>query len=87
MSEKIDYGKFEKEMELNKEELKGFLKKMLEKVDNGRIVCQFKEREIYVDFVEPVKIVVNYSGSSEKEDLIVTFKFKGKVLPDVPPFQ
>jgi amphi-Trp domain-containing protein len=87
MGEKIEYGEFEKEMELSKVELKEFLQKMLEKIDQGRITCQFKEREIYVDFVEPVKVKIEYEGSSEKEELKIKFKFKGKVLPEVPPFQ
>ncbi len=87
MREKIEYGEFEKEMELNREELKQFLQKMLEKLDQGRITCQFKEREVYVDFEEPVKVEVEYEGSSEREELEIKFKFKGKVLPEVPPFQ
>jgi len=87
MGEKIEYGEFEKEMELSKEELKAFLQKMIEKIDEGRITCEFKEREIYVDFVEPVKVEVEYEGSSEKEELKIKFKFKGKVLPEVPKFQ
>ncbi len=87
MREKIDYGEFEKEVELNKEELKEFLQKMLEKIDNGRIECEFKERDIYVDFEEPVKVKVEYKGSSESELLKVTFEIRGKQLPEVPPFQ
>ncbi|ADB57700.1 amphi-Trp domain-containing protein [Archaeoglobus profundus] len=87
MGEKIEYGEFEKEMELSKEELKAFLQKMIEKIDQGRITCEFKEREIYVDFVEPVKVKVEYEGSSEEEELKIKFKFKGKVLPEVPKFQ
>ena len=87
MGEKIEYGEFEKEMELSKEELKAFLQKMIEKIDEGRITCEFKEREIYVDFVEPVKVEVEYEESSEKEELKIKFKFKGKVLPEVPKFQ
>ena len=72
---------------MSKEELKAFLQKMIEKIDQGRITCEFKEREIYVDFVEPVKVEVEYEGSSEKEELKIKFKFKGKVLPEVPKFQ
>ncbi|WP_457549058.1 amphi-Trp domain-containing protein [Archaeoglobus sp.] len=87
MREKIEYGEFEKEMELSRDDLKAFLQKMLEKIDQGRITCKFEEREIYVDFVEPVKVEVEYKGSSEKETLKVKFKFNGKVLPEVPPFQ
>ena len=87
MGEKIEYGEFEKEMELSKEDLKEFLQKMLEKIDQGRITCKFEEREIYVDFVEPVKVKVEYEGSSEKEELKIKLKFKGKVSPEVPPFQ
>jgi len=87
MGEKIEYGEFEKEMLLNKEELKEFLQKLMEKIDEGRVTCQFKEREIYVDFVEPIKVEVEYEGSSEKEELEIKIKFKGKVLPEVPKFQ
>ena len=47
MRGKIDYGEFEKEVELSKEELKEFLQKMLEKIDNDRIECEFKERYIH----------------------------------------
>ncbi len=47
-------------MELSKEELKEFLQKMLEKIDLGKITCKFEEGEIYVDFIEPVKVKVEY---------------------------
>jgi len=87
MCEKIEYGEFEKEMLLNKEELKEFLQKLMEKIDQGKVTCSFEDREIYVDFVEPVKVKVKYEGSSEEEELKIKIKFKGKVLPEVPKFQ
>ena len=83
----IDYGEFEKEIEVSGEKLKEFLEELIKKVDSGKIVCKFDEREIYVKFKEPVKILVKYKGSSAKENLEIKINVEGELLPDVPPFQ
>ena len=87
MGERMEYGEFEKEVYMNKGELKQFLQKVLDDVEKGKVTFAFKEREIYVDFVEPIKVEVEYEGSSEEEELKIKIKFKGKVLPEVPKFQ
>jgi amphi-Trp domain-containing protein len=87
MGDVVKYGDYEMEVEMNKEELKDFLEMLISALEDGKITYPFKEREIYVEFVEPIKVEVEYEGSSEKEKFEVKLKFRGKRLPEVPAFQ